>query len=101
MLLDGDSASLELTSDCSPRLSLEGVFRHSLPTVQGVPLENRLLVTAGKQTLRHEASVELVSGACELQANGDLQLENKIQWKFQMENKCKRLQVPIFSLFHS
>ncbi|XP_033883614.3 uncharacterized protein LOC117416563 isoform X1 [Acipenser ruthenus] len=92
MLLDGDSASLELTSDCSPRLSLEGVFRHSLPTLQGVPLENRLLVTVGKQTLSHEASVELVSGACELQANGDLQLENKIQWKFQMENKCKRLQ---------
>ncbi|MGH0152589.1 UNVERIFIED_CONTAM: hypothetical protein FKN15_024522 [Acipenser sinensis] len=92
MLLDGDSASLELRLDCSPRLSLEGVFRHSLPTVQGVPLENRLLVTAGKQTLRYEASVELVSGACELQASGDLQLENKIQWKFQMENKCKRLQ---------
>ncbi|KAK1162419.1 hypothetical protein AOXY_G17278 [Acipenser oxyrinchus oxyrinchus] len=92
MVLDGDSVSLELRSDCSPRLSLEGVFRHSLPTVQGIPLENRLLVTAGKQTLRYEASVELVSGACELQASGDLQLENKIQWKFQMENKCKRLQ---------
>ncbi|XP_041126503.1 uncharacterized protein LOC121326918 isoform X2 [Polyodon spathula] len=92
MLLDGDSASLELRSDCSPRLSLEGVFRHSMPTMQGVPLENRLLVTAGKQTVRYEASVELASGTCELQASGDLQLENIIQWKFLMENKCKRLQ---------
>ncbi|XP_019350266.2 uncharacterized protein LOC102557779 isoform X1 [Alligator mississippiensis] len=88
---DGKSACLEVRIECQPKVTLEIEFRHELPHLKEIPGENKLSIMAGKQ-LKYDIGIKLESGSCELQANGDLQVENKLQWKILMENKCKPMQ---------
>ncbi|CAM2099649.1 unnamed protein product [Caretta caretta] len=88
---DGKSAHLKVRTECQPNITVEIEFRHELPQLKEIPGENKLSIMAGKE-LKYSIDIELKSGTCELQANGDLQVENKLQWKMLMENKCKTMQ---------
>ncbi|EMP37320.1 hypothetical protein UY3_05455 [Chelonia mydas] len=88
---DGKSAHLKVRTECQPKVIVEIEFRHELPQLKKIPGENKLSIMAGKE-LKYSIDIELKSGTCELQANGDLQVENKLQWKMLMENKCKTMQ---------
>ncbi|XP_032635523.1 uncharacterized protein LOC116824393 [Chelonoidis abingdonii] len=88
---DGKSAHLKVRTECQPKVTVEIEFSHELPQLKEVPGENKLSIMAGKE-LKYSIDIELKSGSCELQANGDLQVENKLQWKMLMENKCKTMQ---------
>ncbi|XP_043379497.1 uncharacterized protein LOC102932729 isoform X4 [Chelonia mydas] len=88
---DGKSAHLKVRTECQPKVIVEIEFRHELPQLKEIPGENKLSIMAGKE-LKYSIDIELKSGTCELQANGDLQVENKLQWKMLMENKCKTMQ---------
>ncbi|XP_034640166.1 uncharacterized protein LOC117884128 [Trachemys scripta elegans] len=88
---DGKSAHLKVRTECQPKVTVEIEFRHELPQLKEIPGENKLSIMAEKE-LKYSIDIELKSGTCELQANGDLQVENKLQWKMLMENKCKTMQ---------
>ncbi|XP_043349367.1 uncharacterized protein LOC119862732 isoform X3 [Dermochelys coriacea] len=88
---DGKSAHLKVRTECQPKVTVQIEFRHDLPQLKEIPGENKLSIMAGKE-LKYSIDIELKSGTCELQANGDLQVENKLQWKMLMENKCKTIQ---------
>ncbi|XP_042717557.2 uncharacterized protein LOC101945417 [Chrysemys picta bellii] len=88
---DGKPAHLKVRTECQPKVTVEIEFRHELPQLKEIPGENKLSIMAEKE-LKYSIDIELKSGTCELQANGDLQVENKLQWKMLMENKCKTMQ---------
>ncbi|XP_053899120.1 uncharacterized protein LOC128844959 [Malaclemys terrapin pileata] len=88
---DGKSAHLKVRTECQPKVTVEIEFRHELPQLKEIPGENKLSIMAEKE-LKYSIDIELKSGTCELQANGDLQVENKLQWKMLMENKCTTMQ---------
>ncbi|KAM7152521.1 uncharacterized protein RBU57_012670 [Macrochelys suwanniensis] len=88
---DGKSAHLKVRTECQPKVTVEIEFRHELPQLKEIPGENKLSIMAGKE-LKYSIDIELKTGTCELQGNGDLQVENKLQWKMLMENKCKTMQ---------
>ncbi|XP_075755429.1 uncharacterized protein LOC102446612 isoform X2 [Pelodiscus sinensis] len=88
---DGKSAYLKVRTESQPKVTMEIEFRHELPQLKGIPGENKLSIMAEKE-LKYSIHIELKSGICELQANGDLQVENRVQWKMLIENKCKTMQ---------
>ncbi|XP_030433966.1 uncharacterized protein LOC115658723 isoform X5 [Gopherus evgoodei] len=88
---DGKTAHLKVRTECQPKVTVEIEFSHELPQLKEIPGENKLSIMAGKE-LKYSIHIELKSGSCELQANGDLQVENKLQWKMLMETKCKTMQ---------
>ncbi|XP_067407568.1 uncharacterized protein [Emydura macquarii macquarii] len=88
---DGKSASLKVRAECQPKVTMEIEFKHELPQLKEIPAENKLSIIAGKE-LKYGLDIELKSGVCEFQAKGDLQVENKLQWKMLIENKCKAMQ---------
>ncbi|XP_068943844.1 uncharacterized protein [Petaurus breviceps papuanus] len=92
LLMGGQAAFLELRGACQPQLTIRATFRHTLPTLWAIPEETKLSFQAGKQA-KYQLDMKLRSGACEIQANGDLQLEKKFQWRGLVENSCKALQV--------
>ncbi|XP_051828645.1 uncharacterized protein LOC127545411 [Antechinus flavipes] len=91
LLMDGSAAFLELRGAWQPQLTIRATFRHTLPAFWAIPQETKLSFQAGKQA-KYQLSLTLRSGACELQANGDLQLEKKFQWRALVENFCKATQ---------
>ncbi|XP_031801299.1 uncharacterized protein LOC100916970 [Sarcophilus harrisii] len=91
LLMDGPAAFLELRGAWQPQLTIRATFRHTLPAFWAIPQETKLSFQAGKQA-KYQLSLTLRSGACELQANGDLQLEKKFQWRALVENFCKAMQ---------
>ncbi|XP_027694814.1 uncharacterized protein LOC114025554 [Vombatus ursinus] len=91
LLTGGQTAFLELRGACQPQLTIRAIFRHTLPELWAIPEETKLSFQAGKQT-KYQLDLKLRSGACEIQANGDLQLERKFQWRGLVENSCKALQ---------
>ncbi|XP_074052215.1 uncharacterized protein LOC141495122 [Macrotis lagotis] len=91
-LLMGDQAAfLELRGVCQPQLTMRATFRHTLPVLWAIPEETKLSFQSGKQA-KYQLGLQLRSGTCELQANGDLQLEKKFQWRGLVENSCKAMQ---------
>nr|XP_020828210.1 uncharacterized protein LOC110198340 [Phascolarctos cinereus] len=91
LLAGGQAAFLELRGACQPHLTIRAIFRHTLPALWAIPEETKLSFQAGKQT-KFQLDLKLRSGTCEIQANGDLQLEKKFQWRGLVENSCKVLQ---------
>ncbi|XP_043855212.1 uncharacterized protein LOC122752259 [Dromiciops gliroides] len=84
-------AFLELRGACQPQLTIRATFTHTLLVLWAIPEETKLSFQAGKQA-KYQLSLELRSEACELQANGDLLLEKKFQWRGLVENSCKVMQ---------
>ncbi|XP_044534269.1 uncharacterized protein LOC123249339 [Gracilinanus agilis] len=91
MTAGGRAAYLELRGTCQPQLTIRAALRHNLPALWPVPEETKLSVQAGKQA-KYQLGLELRSGTCELQANGDLHLEKRFQWRVLAENSCPAMQ---------
>ncbi|XP_056662125.1 uncharacterized protein LOC103099164 isoform X1 [Monodelphis domestica] len=91
MTKGGQAAYLELRGTCQPQLTIRAALRHNLPALWAVPEETKLSLQAGKQA-KYQLGLELRSGTCELQANGDLQLEKRFQWRVLAENSCQAMQ---------
>ncbi|XP_072466121.1 uncharacterized protein [Notamacropus eugenii] len=91
LLMGGQEAFLELRGMCQPQLTIRATFRHTLPVLWSIPEETKLSFQAGKQA-KYQLDLKLRSGACEIQANGDLQLEKKFQWRVLVENSCEATQ---------
>ncbi|KAM6054404.1 uncharacterized protein VSU04_010687 [Chlamydotis macqueenii] len=88
---EGKTAHLEVRTECKPKITLEIQFRHNLPKLKEIPRENKLSITVRRQ-LQYHIGIGMISGACELQMNGDFDPEKKLQWKMFIENKCQTIQ---------
>ncbi|KAM9555572.1 uncharacterized protein ACIB01_007669 [Guaruba guarouba] len=88
---EGKTAHLEVRAECKPKFTLEIHFRHDLPQLKEIPRENKLSVAVRKQ-LKYHLGIGMKSGDCELQMNGDIDPEKKLQWKMVIENKCQTIQ---------
>ncbi|XP_043944818.1 uncharacterized protein LOC122816124 [Protopterus annectens] len=91
ILLDANSATLEVKSLWHPELNAEISFHHNMSFLKSIPEENKISIRAGNQT-NYELIFKLNSGNCILESSGDFQLENKLKWKLVVDNKCKQLQ---------
>ncbi|XP_069763155.1 uncharacterized protein [Narcine bancroftii] len=89
--LEGNSAYLELRSRCDPKLNIDATFEHTLPELKGIPAHNKLVLTAEKSA-KSEFELDLTLGTCNLQTSGRLQVKNKTEINFLLDNKCKMLQ---------
>ncbi|XP_067859876.1 uncharacterized protein [Heptranchias perlo] len=89
--LEGKNAYLELKSECDPKVHIEVVFEHKLPVLKGIPAHNKLLFRAEKHS-KSEFELDLKLGTCNLLASGGLQVKNKTELNFLIENRCKKLQ---------
>ncbi|XP_067911828.1 uncharacterized protein [Heterodontus francisci] len=89
--LEGNSAYLELNSECDPKVNIEVIFEHKLPVLEGIPAHNKLFFTAERH-LKSEFEMDLKLGTCNLLASGGLQVKNKTELNFLIKNKCKKLQ---------
>ncbi|XP_041062052.1 uncharacterized protein LOC121287955 [Carcharodon carcharias] len=89
--LEGNSATLELNSECDPKVNIEVIFEHTLPMLKGIPEHNKLFFTAERH-LKSEFELDLKMGTCNLLASGGLQVKNKTELNFLINNKCKKLQ---------
>ncbi|XP_032896898.1 uncharacterized protein LOC116985893 [Amblyraja radiata] len=88
---DGKGASLELRSECDPKVNVEAIFEHTLPLLKGIPAHNKLLFAAENRH-KSEFELDLMLGTCNLLASGGLQVKNKTEINFLVDNKCKKLQ---------
>ncbi|XP_072336910.1 uncharacterized protein [Scyliorhinus torazame] len=88
---EGSSATLELNSECDPKVNVEVIFEHKLPVLKGIPEHNKLIFTAERH-LQSEFELGLKMGTCNLLASGGLQLKNKTEFNFLINNKCTKLQ---------
>ncbi|XP_078097100.1 uncharacterized protein LOC144510917 [Mustelus asterias] len=89
--LEGNSATLELSSECDPKVNVEVIFAHKLPMLKDIPDYNTLTFTA-ERLLKSEFELDLKMGTCNLQSSGGLQVKNKTELNFSINNKCKNLQ---------
>ncbi|XP_048465720.1 uncharacterized protein LOC109936714 [Rhincodon typus] len=89
--LEDHTAVLEINSECDPKVNIEVIFQHKLPMLKGIPANNKLLFTAEKNQ-KSEFELDLLMGTCNLLANGALQMKNKTELNFLINNKCKKLQ---------
>ncbi|XP_059835586.1 uncharacterized protein LOC132399349 [Hypanus sabinus] len=89
--LEESSASLELRTECDPKVNVEASFDHNLPVLGGIPAHNRLLFTTEKRS-KSEFDLDLKLGTCHLLASGGLQVKNKTEINFMVDNKCEKLQ---------
>ncbi|KAM6424394.1 uncharacterized protein PHA67_004969 isoform 2-T2 [Liasis olivaceus] len=89
--VEDQGAYFTVRTKCQPKFTLEVELRHRLPFFNRIPKENKLTVHCGKQ-LRHAINLELKSGPCQLQANLEIDAENRSQWQAVMENTCKMIQ---------
>ncbi|XP_075141542.1 uncharacterized protein LOC142217247 [Leptodactylus fuscus] len=91
LTLDGNTSTLQMQTECQPKLKVEFIFRHNLPILKEISEESKLSITVGKQT-NYNIDVLLKSGTCSIEVKGDINADNKLQWKVIAENKCKTIQ---------
>ncbi|XP_068100795.1 uncharacterized protein [Hyperolius riggenbachi] len=91
LTLDGNTAELQMKTECQPKIKVEFVFRHNLPTLKEINEESKLTISIGKQA-NYYIDILLKSGACAIEVKGDINADNKLQWKMVVENKCKSFQ---------
>ncbi|XP_063171149.1 uncharacterized protein LOC134505396 [Candoia aspera] len=89
--VEDQGAYFTVRTKCQPKFTLEVELRHGLPFFNRIPKDNKLTVHCGKR-LRRAVSLELKSGLCRLQANLEMDAENRSQWQAVMENTCKMIQ---------
>lgn len=92
LTLDGNTSVLQMRTECQPKLKVEFIFRHNLPMLKEISEESKLSITVGKQT-NYNIDILLKSGTCSIEVKGDINADNKLQWKMVAENKCKTIQV--------
>lgn len=91
LTLDGNTSVLQMRTECQPKLKVEFIFRHNLPMLKEISEESKLSITVGKQT-NYNIDILLKSGTCSIEVKGDINADNKLQWKMVAENKCKTIQ---------
>ncbi|XP_069839829.1 uncharacterized protein [Dendropsophus ebraccatus] len=91
LTLDGNTSTLQMRTECQPKLKVEFIFRHSQPALKEISEESKLSITVGKQT-NYNIDILLKSGTCSIEVKGDINADNKLQWKMVAENKCKTIQ---------
>ncbi|XP_056389473.1 uncharacterized protein LOC130283871 isoform X2 [Hyla sarda] len=91
LTLDGNTSTLQMRTECQPKLKAEFIFRHNLPVLKEISEESKLSITVGKQT-NYNVDILLKSGTCSIEVKGDINADNKLQWKMVAENKCKTIQ---------
>ncbi|XP_073503825.1 uncharacterized protein [Phyllobates terribilis] len=91
LTLDGNTSVLQIRTECQPKLKVEFIFRHNLPMIKKISEESKLSITVGKQT-NYNVDIVLKSGTCSIEVKGDINADNKLQWKMVAENKCKAIQ---------
>ncbi|XP_071976806.1 uncharacterized protein [Engystomops pustulosus] len=91
LTLDGNTSMLQMRTECQPKLKVEFIFRHNLPMLIEISEESKLSITVGKQT-NYNIDILLKSGICSIEVKGDINADNKLQWKMVAENKCKTIQ---------
>ncbi|XP_075686225.1 uncharacterized protein LOC142655659 [Rhinoderma darwinii] len=91
LTLDGNTSLLQMRTECQPKLKVEFIFRHNLSMLKKINGESKLSITVGKQT-NYNIDILLKSGTCSIEVKGDINADNKLQWKMVAENKCRTIQ---------
>ncbi|XP_075035904.1 uncharacterized protein LOC142097723 isoform X2 [Mixophyes fleayi] len=91
LTLDGNISELQMRTECQPKIKIEFVFRHNLPMLKEINEESKLSISVGKQT-NYNIEILLKLGTCIFEVKGDINADNKLQWKMVAENKCKTIQ---------
>ncbi|KAM4632572.1 uncharacterized protein O3C94_019109 [Discoglossus pictus] len=88
LTFNGNTSEVQVQTECQPRVKVEMVFRHNLLFLQDIHEESKLVVSVGKQA-NYDIDILLNSGNCTFEGKGDLHMDNKLQWKMLLENKCQ------------
>ncbi|XP_063790370.1 uncharacterized protein LOC134945174 [Pseudophryne corroboree] len=91
LTLDGNTSELQMRTECQPKIKVEFVFRHNLPMLKEINEESKLSISVGKQ-INYNVEIVLKLGTCAIEVRGDINADNKLQWKMVAENKCKTIQ---------
>ncbi|KAM9305542.1 uncharacterized protein PAF06_014108 [Gastrophryne carolinensis] len=91
LTLDGNTSKFQVKTECQPKIKVEFIFRHNLPMLKEINEESKMTITVGKHA-NYFTNILLKSGMCAIDVKGDLNADNKLQWKMVVENKCKTIQ---------